>query len=349
MVTLESLLLETKESPPCGPNLEHDLSFFEFEEAARTKPEQRLGNAVKPAEDPNWQKVVDFGQNLLARTKDLRVATLLTRALTRTEGIPGLAVGLGLIHGLLDRYWDQVYPQLEADQGPEDAERQRLSALAALTDPETVIDPETIRRDLRDAHLVNTREHGQLQVREVEIALGRLVPPRSASASPPKGLAEIHRQIAAAFGSDRMIPTLVREAHGHLAGIQTTIAEHLGADRGIDVKPLMQSLECLIEACDTALGVQTASTGAPKSDNGQSPSTAAPIVAGEIHTREDAVRVLDLVCKYLEHHEPSNPAPLFIRRAQRLMTKNFVEIVKDLMPDSLSNLEKLAGEAVEKK
>jgi type VI secretion system protein ImpA len=54
--------------------------------------------------------------------------------------------------------------------------------------------------------------------------------------------------------------------------------------------------------------------------------------------------MLDLVCAYLERHEPSNPAPLFIRRAQRLMQKNFVEIVRDLMPDSLSSLEKLAGE-----
>ena len=46
---------------------------------------------------------------------------------------------------------------------------------------------------------------------------------------------------------------------------------------------------------------------------------------------------------------PATRRRYFIRRAQRLMTKNFVEIVKDLIPDSLSNLEKLAGEAVEKK
>ena len=43
-------------------------------------------------------------------------------------------------------------------------------------------------------------------------------------------------------------------------------------------------------------------------------------------------------------HEPSNPAPLFIRRAQRLIKKSFLEIVRDLMPDSLSQLEKLAGD-----
>jgi type VI secretion system protein ImpA len=348
MVTLETLLLETKEAPPCGPNLEHDLSFFELEEAGRTKPEQRIGDAVKPAEEPNWPKVVDVAQGLLSRTKDLRVAALLTRALTRTEGIPGLATGLGLIHGLLERYWDQVHPLLEADQG-DDAERQRLSALASLTDPETVIDPETVRRDLRDTNLVNSREHGQLQVREVEIALGRLAPPRSGSSSPSKGLAEIHRHIASAFGSDRTIPTSLHEAHDRLLAIQTIIADRLGADRGIDVKPLMQTIDCLVETCDTALGVRTTPTGTSASGNGQVPDAMGSAIAGEIRTREDAERMLDLVCSYLEHHEPSNPAPLFIRRAQRLMTKNFVEIVKDLMPDSLTNLEKLAGEAVDKR
>jgi len=50
------------------------------------------------------------------------------------------------------------------------------------------------------------------------------------------------------------------------------------------------------------------------------------------------------VCSFLEHTEPSNPAPLFIRRAQRLIKKSFLEIVRDLMPDSLSQLEKLAGD-----
>src|SRR5262245_9919505 len=145
MVDLTALLLETKDAPPCGPNLEHDLSFFELEDAARSKPEQRLGDAIKPAEEPSWPKVIELGQNLLLRTKDLRIAVHLTRALTRTEGILGLAVGLGLVHGLLERYWDQVHPVLEADQGGDPTER--LNALAPLADAETMI------RDLRDANL----------------------------------------------------------------------------------------------------------------------------------------------------------------------------------------------------
>jgi len=346
MVDLSAILSETKDAPPCGPNLEHDLSFFELEEAARAKPEQRLGDAVKPAEDPNWPKVVELAHGLLLRTKDLRVAVYWTRALARTEGILGLAAGLGLIHDLLERYWDQVHPVLEADQASDPTER--LNALAPLADPDTII------RDLRDADLVNSREHGQLQAREVEIALGRLAAPQTPNPGTPKSLAQIHAQIAAAFSSDRTVPTALHAARERVLAIQALVTDRVGADRGIDLKPLAQPLESLVETCDAALGARSGAAAdalAPQDGNaaGQAPGGTRLVIQGEIGTRDEAVRLLDLVCAYLERHEPSNPAPLFIRRAQRLMTKNFLEIVKDLMPDSLSNLEKLAGEVMEKK
>ena len=65
------------------------------------------------------------------------MAVHLTRALTCTEGVPGLATGLGLIHGLLERYWDRIYPLLEADHDNDPTER--LNALAPLVDPDVMI------------------------------------------------------------------------------------------------------------------------------------------------------------------------------------------------------------------
>ena len=331
MLDVGAVLSETRESPPCGPNLEHDLSFFQLEEAARGKPEQRSGDAVKPAEDPNWSKVIDLAQATLLRSKDLRVAVHLTRALTCTEGIPGLATGLGLIQALLERYWDGIHPVLEADHDNDPTER--LNALAPLVDPDASI------KDLRDSYLVNSREQGQLRARDVEIALGRLAPSRTAG--PGKPLAQLHAQIAAAFSSDRSVPSALREAHDHASAIQTLMADRVGASRAIDLGPLVQPLDALLEVCDVALGTGTAvGQGAPdESAQGRRPG-----IGGEIRTREDAMQMLELVCRYMERHEPSNPAPLFIRRAQRLIQMNFVEIVKDLMPDSLGQLEKLAGE-----
>jgi type VI secretion system protein ImpA len=332
MLDIGAVLSETRESPPCGPNLEHDLSFFELEEAARGKAEQRSGDAVKPAEEPNWTKVIDLAQATLLRSKDLRAAVYLTRALACTEGVPGLATGLGLIHGLLERYWDAIYPLLEADHDNDPTER--LNALAPLVDPDAVV------KNLRDSYLVNSREHGQLRARDVEIALGRLAPSRSAG--PGKTVAQLQAQMAAAFASDRSVPSALREAHDRAGAIQALIGDRVGATRALDLAPLLQPLACLLETCETALGTRTGgANGAAEGEAAQGGSLGAP---GELRSRHDAVQMLEMVCRYMEQHEPSNPAPLFIRRAQRLIQMNFVEIVKDLMPDSLAQLEKLAGE-----
>jgi type VI secretion system protein ImpA len=66
-------------------------------------------------------------------------------------------------------------------------------------------------------------------------------------------------------------------------------------------------------------------------------------VPGQIASREDAIRVLENVCKFIEQSEPSNPAPLLIRRAQRLMSRSFMEIIQDLAPESIDQIKKLAG------
>jgi type VI secretion system protein ImpA len=337
MVDREALLAPVKESPPCGPNLERDLAFFELEEAAKGKPEQTNGTVVlKPAEEPKWPAVGELSQALLQRSKDLRVAIHLTRALTHTDGLPGLGVGLRVIHGMLERYWTEVYPRLEAEH--DDDPLERLNALAPLTDPGALIG------DLRNVYLVDSREHGQLQGRDVEIALGRLAPVGTAGAA--KTLGQIHAQIAAAFAGDRAVPASLRQSCDAVQGIQTLINDHVSSEYAIDLKPLRQCLENLLETCDAALGGGSGQGTAGESQPAAADrpaSTAGVGALGEIRTREDAVRVLDLVCAYMKVHEPSNPAPLFIRRAQRLMRKDFVEIVKDLIPDSLSNLEKLAG------
>src|SRR5215467_2765372 len=344
MLDLEVFLSETRDLPPCGPNLEHDLAFFELEEAARGKLEQRVGEAIKPAEDPNWPRVVELAQALLLRTKDLRVAVHLMRGLLRTTGVPGLATGLGLVRGLLERYWDGVYPLLEADNSNDPTER--LNALAPLApSPTPFADSETLIKDLRAINLVNSREHGQLQARDVEIALGRMAPTLTPGMSPPKGLAQIHAQIAAAFATDQTVPAALRQARESTLAIEAAILDRVGADRAIELKPLAQSLENLLEVCEAALG---APSGTARQTEGQATGAIRIGVSGEISSREEAVHVLELVCAYLERHEPSNPAPLFIRRAQRLMTKNFVDIMRDLLPDSLSSIEKLAGE-LEKK
>jgi type VI secretion system protein ImpA len=64
---------------------------------------------------------------------------------------------------------------------------------------------------------------------------------------------------------------------------------------------------------------------------------------GALRTRQDALRVLDAVCEFLSRSEPSNPAPLLIRRAQRLIGSDFLDIMRDMAPESLAHIEAITG------
>jgi type VI secretion system protein ImpA len=66
-------------------------------------------------------------------------------------------------------------------------------------------------------------------------------------------------------------------------------------------------------------------------------------LAGGIDNRADALRAIDLVCEYLERTEPTNPAQLLLRRARKLVNKNFVELVRELAPESLSEVARVMG------
>jgi type VI secretion system protein ImpA len=64
---------------------------------------------------------------------------------------------------------------------------------------------------------------------------------------------------------------------------------------------------------------------------------------GQINTREDVVRALDQIIGYYERHEPSHPLPIVMKRAKRLVTMSFLEIMKDVAPDAMSQAEQLRG------
>jgi type VI secretion system protein ImpA len=75
-------------------------------------------------------------------------------------------------------------------------------------------------------------------------------------------------------------------------------------------------------------------------------AAAAPSVpSGAITTRDDAIRGLGRICEWIERNEPSSPAPLFIRRSQQLLQMSFIDIVRDLLPDNVRQIEHFAGKS----
>jgi len=65
-----------------------------------------------------------------------------------------------------------------------------------------------------------------------------------------------------------------------------------------------------------------------------------------VQSRRDVSRAIDSICGYYSRFEPSSPIPLLLRRAQRLVDKDFMAIVNDLTPEALGQLKVIVGEQV---
>jgi type VI secretion system protein ImpA len=78
---------------------------------------------------------------------------------------------------------------------------------------------------------------------------------------------------------------------------------------------------------------------------GQTPGEArsTTVAVGAIRSRDDAIRALDAVCEFFKRNEPSSPIPLFIERAKRLVSKDFLEVLADVVPDALPQARSAGG------
>ena len=75
---------------------------------------------------------------------------------------------------------------------------------------------------------------------------------------------------------------------------------------------------------------------------GEPKSEGAPL-SGDIRSRNDALAAMEKICQYFERHEPSSPVPLLLRRAQKLVDKNFLDVIKDVCPESIGTVQAIGG------
>lgn len=329
MIDIESLLAPTSDEPPCGPDLEYDAAFLALDQAARGKPEQQFGETVIPAEEPVWADVCSAAIALLGRSKDLRIAILLARGWVHVQGYAGLLPGLQMVYRLLDSYWEGVHPRLDPDEDNDPT--MRMNALAPLTDVEAMI------HDLRGAPLVDSRQHGPVLVRDAEIALGKLP---SREGSEPVSLAQIQTVIGAVAAEDPATVGRIGETLAAAKALSEFLADKVGSERAPDFKPLLATLHAVQQVCPLVQAV--AATGGEPAQAGAVAGEARPI-SGDIRSRQDALLMIDKIVAYFERNEPTNPAPLLLKRAKRLINMSFVDIIKDMVPESMQQIETIAG------
>ena len=99
---------------PSGANLRYDPVFDKIKEARREEDDAPQGDWQRERKVADYKLVVKLASDTLAtRTKDLQLAAWLTEALLHQEGFSGLRQGLDLIKGLIEKFWDTLYPEAE--------------------------------------------------------------------------------------------------------------------------------------------------------------------------------------------------------------------------------------------
>ncbi len=367
MLDLDKLLQPVSDNAPCGEDLGYDPLFAKMERSARGKPPQQIGDKTLAGEEPDWRAVRDHARTLLERSKDLRVAMYLTRALLHTEGLSGFLEGVTLIHGLLERYWDQVHPQLD----PED----NYDPLIRVNILSTLCDTQAVLQRLREIPLVTAKGYGRFSLRDIQCATGQLRPPAGGEESVPD-VSEVDGAFMAAtleeIKETAVLLTSLIERTSALDAWLTNKVVAMGAvddpsklpqlslsdlpellrvarrvvverllRRGVTDVPGAEDVTAGPDQLAPGAAVEGVAMDTPQGVN-NAPAAREPM-SGAISSPEEVIRALDMVCEYYNRYEPSSPIPLLIERAKRLVSKDFMDIVRDLTPAGVGQAEIIGG------
>jgi len=336
MADLLALLDEISEDSPCGEYLEYDAAYLELGKNILGTPEDPItGESAQP---PNWRDIEKKTLAILKHSKDIQIVIYLIRTLINLEGIPGFRDGLNLLYALLEKYWELVHPQLDPDDDLDPTTR--VNIIEELNSFESVL------RHLSLTTLVDSKSVGRFCLRDIQIATDKLDLPEGSS-KPDLNL------IRAAFldaPQETVVATYqaITQCNSIIQQLDRLMGDKVGIGNGPDFSGLLSLLKEMRHEFEQFAVAALTETGA-QSDEELSEGSEEQIFSrkqasvGAINSRQDVLKTLDLICKYYAEIEPSSPVPILLNRAKYLVTSDFMQIVQNLLPDGLLQLDQIKG------
>jgi len=323
---------------PCGADLRWDPIYDEVNKG-RPKEERDFLGAEEDAANVvivgEWPPVIEQTVEVLAdRSKDLMFAAWLTEALVHVHGFAGLRDGFQLINGLLENFWDGLYPLPDGDDlEPRAAPLRFLTADGGAKLADALRDvPLTPDRD--EIYSWNYWRRRQLLPRET--------PEKFALRS--EEVAEKTARFDEAV--NRMSLDDARQIYQDLQAAQEALARF---DRIVDERfgpaaPGTTNLRASLQECFVRSkvifkekgGFAESSEGGTDDDGGEGASNNghASGRGGPIRTREDAFQRLAEVAAFLRQKEPQSPIYLLVERAVSWSRMPFDQLLSELIKDA---------------
>lgn len=322
-IDIGALVAPLSEEEPSGPDLYADPVRQQIEAAF----ERSISADSVGGDDIDWGETVKLILAQAEQTRDLWLATYLMRAAAQQQKFETLCDAADWLAALSSERWADVHPQLD-----EVGFIGRKAPCESLTRIGEFLGP------LREVPLIAHERLGSFSGSDFE----RFVDEGAGAdgfgqfralveATPVEELQNILAQV------DRLVDAIQRT--------DQIFTENAEGDSATNFEPTYQALDKIRRAVKANLPPEATgeepddpveSDGPVESGDGAATAPKGAGFSGGINNRNDVARAIDAICAYYEKYEPGSPVPLVLRRARDWISLDFMAVLEDIAPGSLS-------------
>ncbi|MBI4586188.1 MAG: type VI secretion system protein TssA [Planctomycetes bacterium] len=357
ILDLNKLLEPIPGDRPAGANLRQDPSSTSVYRtikdacsAARTAERKLLDGDT--AANPDWTPVLKLVPEVLAaKSKDLELAAWLLEAIVRKRGFTGLKEGFRLARGLVEKFWDGLYPLPNEEEGV----GARVAALGILNGydndglliapigkvPLTGEDPEGrrfARWHYRQAASLEALKSDPVKLQkrlEAGAVTQELINKAEAGASPEE--------------AKQLLDDLT-QCLSEFEGLTKLLEEKCGKDpEGRSLAPPSSNIQKALKECydivesfaraklpgeaASPAGGEAAAPGGAEGAASRAATGPAFAISGAIRSRQEAFQVLLKVAQFFKQTEPHSPVSYALERIVRWGRLSLPELLVELIAD----------------
>jgi type VI secretion system protein ImpA len=336
----EKFTEEVSLDQPCGPFIDDDEGleddFVMLESIARINQESLTLEGDEEGVD--WRDMLARCEDLAKQTKDVRVYIFLAQAALHLKRLPGLAGAVRLIKTTLSEYWAEIHPILD---DAKDETPWRIMALNELSG-------DSLINLLTATPIIESKQAGSFTLRDIRLAKGEiLLVEDSEETIPEMGLLE-----AAFQECDQKIllasSNLVMQIQDDITQLKDQLVASECSHARYDWDKLISDLKYISSLYSqyVKVAVEEATLEDSEGESSNEPGTnnmEVTVKSTGINNRSDVLDALGKICEYYVKCEPSSPVPILVERTKKLVTMDFMSIMKELSPEGVKQVELIAG------
>lgn len=358
VIEVDALLVAISDDNPQGTDIREDRSptsdYYTIKDA-RNSARAAERSAMFDESDSDllapWRDVAATAEKILRNTsKDLEVASWYTEALIRLHGFAGLRDGVFLMNGLVEQYWDSLYPEPD-----EDGLETKVAPLTGLNGDGA---DGTLLLPIRSADITPEGDFGGFSFFQYQQArdADKIADDDAKSARlETLGYSIADVNLCVRTAEPQWAQDLVDTLDESLTSYKK-INENLRAQCGQDAPPSTNISSLLDEVLRTvrfiykeqldSLKVVEKALGASDTASDSAQSTADPVgmvaqqgitlPTGAITSREDALMLLEKAARYFRTYEPHTPLAPGLERLLNWGRMTVAELMSELLPDDQS-------------